>query len=91
MGGPSSPTQELLHGPLGIGRSHRETESARGWEEVGVVRERLEGSSTRGCKLCVQASMSHCAHILDLSASFSERCVLESIVFCKLGQILSWR
>ena len=56
-----------------------------------MVKERLEGSSTRGCKLCVQASMSHCAHILGLSASFSGRCVLESIVFYKLGQILIWR
>ena len=33
--------------------------------------------------------MSHSAHILGLSASSSKIFVLESIVFCKLGQILA--
>ena len=60
-------------------RSQREV--GRRW---GLYKERLGGSCTRGCKLEVQASMSHWAHILDLSASFSEKCVLESIVYCKL-------
>ena len=35
-------------------------------QSVRVLRERLGGSSTQGCKLCVQASMIHCAHILGL-------------------------
>ena len=73
MGGPSAPRKSRFTGPWALAYM---TESARGGRGGGR-KERIGGSSTRGCKLFVQASMSHCAHILDLSASFSKRCVLQ--------------